>query len=395
MAKEVVFLSGARTAFGTFCGSLKEKTATELAVVASSEAIRRAGIEPKELDHVIMGNVVQSSADAPYLARHVGLRAGVPFETPAVTVNRLCASGFQSIVMGARQILLGEADMVLAGGTESMSQAPHVIRGARWGIPFRGGELEDTLWQALYDRYPDMPMAITAENLAERYGITREEADRFAYESQMKAKEGWESGRLSEEIAPVELKDRKGNVTEFKQDEHPRPGTSLESLARLKPVFKADGVITAGNASGICDGASAMVLASAEKAEERGLKPIGRLISWAVCGVDPTVMGIGPVPSSKKALERAGLGLDDMDLIEINEAFAPQYLAVEKELGLDRSKVNVNGGAIAIGHPVGTSGNRLTLTILHELRRRGGRFGLAGACIGGGQGMSLVVEALS
>jgi acetyl-CoA acyltransferase 2 len=384
--KEIVVLSAARTPFGKFCGALKDLTATELGVVAARAAMARAGVSPEEIDHVVFGNVLQTSSDAVYLARHTGLKSGVPVSAPALTVNRLCGSGFQAIISGAQLLLLGEADVVLAGGTENMSQAPHVIRGARWGIPLGQGKMEDSLWSALSDSYCKLNMADTAENLARRYGITREQADDFAYQSQMRTKAAQESGRLTEEIAPI--------AGVLNGDEHPRPSTTREGLAELKPAFQKDGVVTAGNASGITDGAASVVLSTAETANRRGLRPLARIVSWGVAGCDPEIMGIGPVPAIKVALERAGLALDQIDLFEINEAFACQYLAVEKELGLDRNKVNVNGGAIAIGHPLGATGARLTATLIHELQRRPARYGVGGACIGGGQGIALIIERL-
>ncbi|MBI3091187.1 MAG: acetyl-CoA C-acetyltransferase [Candidatus Tectomicrobia bacterium] len=393
MASDVVILGGVRTAFGKFCGALKDHTATDLGVIAAQAALQRSGVAPAEIGHVIFGNVIQSSRDAAYLARHVGLRCGVPIETPAVTVNRLCGSGFEAVVQGAHRLLLGEADFVLAGGAENMTQTPFVVRGARTGIGLGQGKLEDALWDGLNDYYPNLPMAITAENLAQRYGITREEVDTFAYTSQQRAAAAIKAGFLKEEIVPVEVKSRSGPVS-FEVDEHPRPETALAGLAKLAPVFKKDGVITAGTASGINDGGGAMVLTTAKIAAERGLSPLGRLVSWGVAGCDPTIMGIGPAPASKQALGRAGMRLGEMDLIEVNEAFSPQYLAVEKELGLNRQITNVNGGAIALGHPLAATGARLTLTILYELRRRQKRFGLATACIGGGQGIALVLEAL-
>jgi acetyl-CoA acyltransferase 2 len=384
LSQEIVILSAARTPFGKFCGALKDLTATELGVIAARAALERAGVRPDEIDHVIFGNAQQTSADAIYLARHIGLRVGAPASVPALTVNRICGSGFQSIVSGAQLLLLEEASLVLAGGTESMSQAPHIIRGARSGISLGEGKLEDSLWSALTDSYCGLNMAETAENLASRYAITREETDQFAYQSQMRAKSAQESGRLIEEILPVAgLLDR---------DEHPRPGTSQEGLAALKPVFRKDGLVTAGNASGISDGAAAVVLSTSEKAKQWGIQPLARILSWGTAGCDPAVMGIGPVPAIRMALQRAGLGLDEIDLIEVNEAFACQYLAVEKELGLDRTKVNVNGGAIAIGHPLGATGTRLTATLIYELKRRNARYGVGSACIGGGQGIALVVE---
>jgi acetyl-CoA acyltransferase 2 len=382
--KEIVVLSAARTPFGKFCGALKDLTATELGVAAARAAMARAGVSPEEIDHVVFGNVLQTSADAVYLARHTGLKSGVPVSAPALTVNRLCGSGFQAIISGAQLLLLGEADIVLAGGTENMSQAPHVIRGARWGIPLGEGRMEDSLWSALSDSYCKLNMAETAENLARRYGITREQADDFAYQSQMRAKAAQESGRWTEEIAPI--------AGVLNGDEHPRPNTTRAGLAELKPAFQKDGVVTAGNASGITDGAASVVLSTAEIADRRGLIPLARIVAWGVAGCDPEIMGIGPVPAVKVALERAGLALDQIDLFEINEAFACQYLAVEKVLGLDRKKVNVNGGAIAIGHPLGATGARLTATLIYELQRRPARYGVGGACIGGGQGIALIIE---
>jgi len=395
MTTEVVLLEGVRTGFGAFGGSLKEMSATDLGVVAAQGALARAQVDPTWIDHIVFGNVIQTSADAIYLARHIGLRAGVPLDKPAVTVNRLCGSGQEAIVMGARLLLTGEARFVLAGGTESMSQAPHVVRGARWGLGFGAStSFEDMLWTALIDSYTGLPMALTAENLAEQYHITREEQDRFALRDQQLAKQAWDAGLPQQEIVPVMVKDRKGNVTPFAKDEHMRPDTTLEGLARLPARFKKDGTVTAGNASGIVDGAAAVVLTTMEQARARGLKPLGRLVSWGVAGVDPRIMGIGPVPAIRIALERAGLTLDEMDLIEINEAFAAQVLACVKELQIPMDKFNVNGGAIAIGHPLGATGAWLTLRLLYELRRRGKCYGIASMCIGGGQGIAAVVEAL-
>jgi len=393
----VVFLSGVRTGFGAFVGALKECSATDLGVVAARAALDRAGIEPAAVGHVVFGNVLQTSADAPYLARHIGLRAGLPIDTPAVTVNRLCGSGFEAVIQGAQQILLAQAHAVLAGGTESMSQAPHVVRGARWGLRLGPPALlEDTLWEALRDSECGLSMAETAERLAERYHIGREAVDCFAARSQACARTAWDAGAFADEVVPVMLRDRQTKQeAAWAADEHMRPGTTVEALAKLPPYFRKHGLVTAGNASGICDGAAALVVASEAFARERKLRPIGRLLGWGLAGVDPVMMGIGPVPASRRALAAAGLSLDDMDLIEINEAFAAQYLAVEQELGLDRERTNVDGGAVAIGHPLGASGARLTLHLLHALRRRGGRFGLAAACIGGGQGAALVVEAFS
>jgi acetyl-CoA acyltransferase 2 len=395
-ARGVVFLSGVRTGFGAFGGSLKELSATDLGVVAAGAALDRSGVDRADVGHVVFGNVLQTSADAPYLARHVGLRAGLPIETPALTVNRLCGSGFEAIIQGAHQILLGESSVVLAGGTESMSQAPHVVRGARWGLRLGpSAPLEDTLWEALRDAQCGLSMAETAEKLAERYAIGREAVDCYAARSQACAKAAWDSGGFADEVVPVMLKDRKTRqAVAWAADEHMRPGTTAEALAKLPPYFRKDGVVTAGNASGICDGAAALVVADEAYARERGLRPIGRLLGWGVAGVDPGVMGLGPVPASRRALAMTGLALEAMDLVEINEAFAAQYLAVERELGLDRERTNADGGAVALGHPLGATGARLTLHLLHALRRRGGRYGLGAACIGGGQGAAVVVEAL-
>lgn len=395
--EDIVFLSGRRTPFGAFGGTLKGFSATDLGVHASKAALESAGVEPGAVQHVVFGNALQTSADAIYLARHVGLRAGVPIETPALTLNRLCGSGFQAIVSGAQEILLGEAEVVLVGGAESMSQAPHVVRGARWGelrLGEAGGYFEDLLWVALTDSQCALSMAQTAEKLAEQYGVTREVADEVALQSQQRARAAWDAGRFEVEVAPVPVKTRKGEVA-FNADEHMRPDTTAEGLAALRPYFRKDGLVTAGNASGIGDGAAAAVLSSAGWAARNGVKPIGRLVSWGVVGVRPDIMGIGPAPASRKALEKANLRLDDMDIVEINEAFAPQFAAVARELGLDPVRTNVNGGAIAITHPLAASGARITIHLLHELRRRGGRYGLGSACIGGGQGMAVIVEAIT
>ena len=393
-SKDVVILSGKRTPFATFGGSLKGFTATDLGVLSSEAAIEAAGITADQIDHTFFGNALQTSADAIYLARHVALRAGVPQEKPAVTVNRLCGSGFEAIMQGAKEVLLGGADVTLCGGTESMSQAPHVLRGARWGdlrLGPAGGAFEDLLWESLTDTNCDLTMAQTAEELAERYEVTREEADQVAFNSQQRAKAAWDGGRFDAEVVPVTIRSRKGE-TEFARDEHMRPDATLAGLSALRPYFKKDGLVTAGNASGIGDGSASAVVASAQWAERNGLEPLGRIVSWGFVGVEPRVMGIGPAPAARMALEQAGLTLEDMDLVEVNEAFAPQYKSVEKELGLDPEKTNVNGGAIAITHPLAASGARITIHLLHELRRRGGRYGLGSACIGGGQGGAVIVE---
>ena len=392
MKKEILFLGGARTPMGEYNGALKEMTANELGAVAAAEAMRRAGVEPGRIDHTVVGNALQTSRDSIYGARHVALRAGVPVDRPALTVNRLCGSGVQSIISGAQMIQLDEARTCLVGGMESMSQAPHVIWGARTGFKFGEGKMEDLLKVALMDGYCGYYMAQTAENLARKYEISREEQDEFALRSQRAAAAAYEAGRLQEEIVPVEIKTRKGTVT-FERDDHMRPETTIEGLAKLPTAFSKDGFVTAGNASGIVDGAAALVIADERTAGELGSKPIGRIVAYAAAGVEPSEMGIGPVPATRAALERAGLSLGEIDLVEVNEAFAGQYLAVERELGLDRDRVNVNGGAIALGHPLGASGSRLVLTLLHELRRRGKKYGLATACIGGGQGIAMIVEA--
>src|SRR6266705_1573890 len=391
---DVVFLSGVRTGFGTFGGTLKDLSAIELGAVASKHALERSSVPPAEVGHCIFGNALQTSADAIYCARHIGLKAGLPIEVPAVTVNRLCGSGFEAITQGAQLILLGEAQAVLAGGTESMSQAPHVVRGARWGLRLGPAPLEDLLWEALKDPQCGLSMAETAEGLAEQYKLTRKEVDEVALGSQQRAKRAWDECVFQDEVVAVPIK-KKGQTVDFRADEHMRPDTTAEGLAGLKPYFKKDGLVTAGNASGICDGAAAVVVDSEGFAKTRGLKPIGRLVSWAVAGVEPKYMGIGPAPAARKALAKAGMKLEQMDLVEVNEAFAPQYLAVERELGLDRARTNVDGGAIAIGHPLAATGTRITIHLLHALRRRkqGGRFALGSACIGGGQGAAVIVEA--
>jgi acetyl-CoA acetyltransferase family protein len=392
LAREIWIVGAKRTAFGTFGGTLKELTATDLAVEASKAALAQAGADPATVEQVVFGNVQQTSADSIYLARHVGLRAGAPIASPALTVNRLCGSGFQAIINGAEQILLGDSEVVLTGGTESMSQAPHVVRGARWGLAFgKEQKLGDTLWDALTDSYTGFPMAITAENLAEQYKISRQECDDYALRSQRAWATANEGGRFKEEIAPIEIKHKKGSV-QFATDEHPRPQTTAEILAKLPPVFKKDGVVTAGNASGISDGAAALLLCSKEAGQKYGYKPLAKIVQWAYAGCDPKIMGIGPAPAIRRVLERTGKKLGDFDLVDVNEAFAAQYLAVEKELGLDRERTNVNGGAIALGHPLGASGARITAHLTYELRRTGKKLALGAACIGGGQGIALVIE---
>ncbi len=391
MNGEVFILGGARTPMGEYNGKLKDLSALELGAIAARAAMERTGVKPADVDHVVYGNVLQTSSDAVYGARHVGLKAGLPIEVPALTVNRLCGSGIQAAVSGAHMILLGEADIVLSGGMESMTQAPHVIRGLRNGLRLGQGQLEDTLWSALLDTHCGCTMAGTAENCAAKYGITREEQDAYAIRSQQLAEKAWKEGRFKDEVVPVELKSRKG-VELFAQDDHLRPDSTMEGLAKLPPAFSKNGCVTAGNASGIVDGGAALVLASGTGVKKHGLTPLAKLTHWAYVGVEPTLMGMGPAPATRKVLERAGIALSDIDLIEVNEAFAAQYLAVEKELGLDRERVNVNGGAIALGHPLGMTGTRLLLTLTLELRRRGLKRGLATACIGGGQGIAAIVE---
>jgi acetyl-CoA acyltransferase 2 len=391
MSRDVFILGGKRTPMGEYVGALKDISAIELGAIASRAALETTGVAAEEIDHTIIGNALQTSGDAIYGARHVALKAGVPFDRPALTVNRLCGSGIQSIVSGAQMIQLGEARTCLVGGMESMSQAPHVIRGARSGFALGQGKLEDSLMVALLDTYCNTPMAGTAENLARKFEISRDVQDEYALRSQQAAKRALDAGVFAAEIAPVEIKNRKGTAI-FDHDDHMRPETTIENLAKLRPAFSKDGFVTAGNASGIVDGAASLIIADEEFVKAKNLKPLGRIVSWAYVGVEPEYMGIGPVPASLQALEKAGLKLSDMDLVEVNEAFAAQYLAVEQELGLDRSKTNVNGGAIALGHPLAATGTRLVLTMLLELRRRNGRYGLATACIGGGQGIAIVCE---
>ena len=391
MATDIFIVGGARTPMAEYNGRLREWSAIALGALAARAAMERTGVAPDIVDHVIMGNVLQTSADAVYGARHVGLKAGVPVEVPALTVNRLCGSGVQAAVSGAQLILLGEADVVLTGGMESMSQAPHVIRGLRQGLRLGHGELEDTLWSALLDTHCGCTMAATAENCAAAYGVTREEQDAYAVRSQQRAARAWASGAIGEEVVPVEIRSRKGAEL-FDRDDHMRPESTVDALARLPPAFSRSGCVTAGNASGIVDGGAALLLASEAGVRRHGLTPAARLTHWAYVGVDPARMGMGPAPATRRVLERAQLTLADVDLIEVNEAFAAQYLSVEKELGLDRERVNVNGGAIALGHPLGMTGTRLLLTLTMELRRRGARRGLATACIGGGQGIAAIVE---
>ncbi len=391
MSDEIFILGGARTPMAEYTGKLKDFSALELGAIAARAAMERTNVAPDHVDHVVFGNVLQTSSDAVYGARHVGLKAGVPVDVPALTVNRLCGSGVQAAISGGQMIQLGEADIVLTGGMESMSQAPHVIRGLRNGLRLGQGQLEDTLWSALLDTHCGCTMAATAENCAAKYGVSRQEQDCYAIRSQQLADAAWKSGRFDDEVVPVEVKSRKG-VEVFARDDHLRPDSTMEGLAKLPAAFSKNGCVTAGNASGIVDGGAALVLGSETAVKSRRLKPLARLTHWAVVGVDPTLMGMGPAPATRLVLKRAGLSLSDIDLIEVNEAFAAQYLSVEKELGLDRDRVNVNGGAIALGHPLGMTGTRLLLTLTLELKRRGLKRGLATACIGGGQGIAAILE---
>jgi acetyl-CoA acyltransferase 2 len=391
MNEDVVILGGARTPMAEYVGAFKDVSALDLGGHAGVAALERSGVEPSAVDHVVMGNALQTSGDAIYGARHVGLKAGVPIEVPALTVNRLCGSGIQSVVSAAQMIKLGESRVALAGGMENMSQAPHVLRGARSGLRLGEGKLEDSLMVALLDTRCGLYMAQTSDNLARQHGITREQMDGYALRSQKAAAAAAERGVFKDEIVPVEVS--QGRMTlRVDADDHPRPDTTLEGLAALRPAFGKEGFVTAGNASGIVDGAAALVVTTRAEAERRGRKPLARIVSWGVAGVPPEIMGIGPVPASRKALEAAGLSLREMDLVEVNEAFAGQYLAVEKELGLDRERTNVNGGAIALGHPLGATGTRLLLTLALELRRRRAKYGLATACIGGGQGIAMIIQ---
>ena len=393
---DIVFLSAVRTGFGTFGGSLKDISAIDLAVFAAQEAMTRAKVDPGEIGQSVFGNVMQTTSDTIYFARHVALKAGCPNTVPALTVNRLCGSGFQAVVSGAMEILLDRSDVCLVGGGENMSLAPHIARGIRWGTQLgKSPVLEDSLWEGLRDPVAGLAMAETAEKLGAQYALTRAQVDEYALRSQAKAKEAWASGIFDDEVIGIPVKDPKTKqMVEFRRDEHMRPDTSKEGLAKLKPVFKQDGLVTAGNASGIGDGGGALVIASADWAKKNGKKPLARLVHWGVAGVDPTIMGIGPVPATRIALARAKMTLDQMDMIEINEAFAPQVVACETELKVPREKFNMDGGAIAVSHPLAASGARITAHLIHALRKRGKRFGLGSACIGGGQGISVIIEAL-
>ncbi len=388
----LVFLGGKRNAFGGFGGALKEVNLSDLGASCSKAALEQAKVDPKEVGHVIFGNVLQSSVDSIYIARHIGLKSGVPIETPSLAVNRLCGSGFETIAQAQLQMWADDTEVALVGGVENISMTPYLLRNVRFGTRMGHAQAEDYLMAALVDSYCGCPMAITAENLAVKHGISRISVDEFALQSQQRAKNATEKDFFKNEIAPITLKSKKGD-TVFEIDEHPKPQTTIESLVKLKPVFKEGGVVTAGTASGIVDGAAAMVVATEKYAKQKSLKPLGRLVAFASVGVDPNIMGIGPVPASRMALKKAGMTLQQMDLCEVNEAFSAQFLAVEKELGLNREVTNVNGGAIAIGHPLAASGTRITMHLLYELKRRGKKYGLGTACIGGGQGIAVIVEA--
>ena len=396
-ATDIVILSAVRTPFGTFGGTLRDISAVDLTVVAAKAAIERAGIEASDIGHSVFGNVIQSTTDTVYFARHVALKAGLPIAVPGLTVNRLCGSGLQAIINGAHEIMSGDADVCLVGGGESMSTVPHAARGLRWGLTYGAApKLEDLLFEGLTDSYCQLPMGITAENLEATYHLGRQAADEFALRSQQNTRDAWASGLIRDEIVNVPVMDKKTKqLVEFARDEHARPDATIEALAKLRPVFKPDGVVTAGNASGLNDGAGALVMTRAEWAKARGLSPLARVVSWGVSGVDPRIMGIGPVPAARAALAKAGMTLDAMDLIEVNEAFATQALAVQQELGIPMERFNLHGGAIAIGHPLGASGARIAAHLTHALRVMGKKYALGSACIGGGQGIAMVLESLA
>lgn len=391
MAKKIVLAGACRTAIGTMGGALSTTSSQELGAAVIRDALRRTGIKPEQVDFVYMGCVLQAGLGQ-NVARQASLKAGLPVETPAVTINVVCGSGLDSVNLAAQMIQCGDADIVVAGGTENMSMAPYLLKNARYGYRMNNGQLIDSMVNdALWDAFYDYHMGITAENVAERWGLTREELDRFAADSQQKACAAMESGRFKNEIVPVEIKKKKETIV-FDVDEGPRPGTTAEGIARLRPAFKPDGMVTAANASSINDGAAAVIVMSEEKAKELGVKPMAVWVAGALAGVAPEIMGVGPVAATKKVMEKTGLSMDSFDLIEANEAFAAQSLAVARELSFDMTKVNVNGGAIALGHPVGASGCRILVTLLHEMEKRGAKRGLATLCIGGGMGCATVVE---
>jgi len=399
MAKVAVIIGGARTAMADFVGApnggaFKDISAIQLGAIAIRGVLEKVCIKPDLLDEVIMGYGIQSSPDGGYGARHAALFGGVPERVPGLTVGRTCGSGFQSIITGAKDILLGEADFVLAGGMENMSQAPHVLRGVREGFRLGDRTLEDWLMTNLFDTYCNMNMAQTVDKLAKMYGVTREEADQVAYESHTRAGRAIGAGRFKEEIVPVQIKTKKG-VGFFDTDDHVKSDTTLQVLSKIPPAFGKDSLTTGGNASGIVDGAACVMLTHEDKAKNKGFKPLAKIVGWSIVGVDPSIMGIGAAVAVKKLLDKEGLKIEQIDLFEINEAFGAQIVAVERELGLDRSRLNVNGGAIALGHPLGMSGTRLTYTLALELGKRKGHYGIAAACTGGGQGVALLLEAMS
>ncbi|MEQ6359933.1 acetyl-CoA C-acetyltransferase [Thermoanaerobacter thermohydrosulfuricus] len=390
--REAVIVSGARTAIGKFGGSLAGIPVVDLGAIVVKEALKRANIAPEQVDEVLMGNVIQAGLGQ-NPARQSAVKAGIPVEATAVTINMVCGSGLRTVTMAAQAIMTGDAEIVVAGGMENMSRAPYLLNEARFGYRMNDGKIVDSMvYDGLTDVFNQYLMGITAENVAERYEITREEQDEFALRSQKLAEAAITSGRFNDEIVPVLIPQKKGDPIEFKTDEHYRPGTTLEALSKLKPAFKPNGTVTAGNASGINDGAAAVVVMSKDKAKELGITPLATIKSYAYAGVDPSVMGLGPIYSTRKALDKAGLKIEDIDLIEANEAFAAQALAVAKELKFNMNKVNVNGGAIALGHPIGASGARILVTLLYEMKKRGSHLGLATLCIGGGMGISMIIE---
>lgn len=390
--REVVIVGAARTPIGSFGGSLSSLSAVDLGVIAAKEAMNRAGIKPEMVDEVLVGNIL-SAGLGQNPARQIAINSGIPDTTPAMTINKLCGSGLRTVSMATQFIMLGDADVILAGGVESMSNAPYILPNARWGYRMGDGKIVDSMIKdGLWDAFNDYHMGITAENIAEQWGLTREEQDEFALNSQLKTEVAQKSGRFKDEIVPVVIPQKKGDPIIVDSDEYPKHGSTFEKLAKLKPAFKKDGTVTAGNASGINDGGAMLVLMAKEKAEELGIKPLVTIKSYASAALDPSIMGYGPVPATRKALERAGLTADDLDLVEANEAFAAQSLAVVKDLGLNPEKVNVNGGAIALGHPIGASGARILITLIYEMQKRNSKTGLATLCIGGGQGTSIIVE---
>lgn len=394
--KQGIFVVAAkRTPFGTFGGALKSHTPTDLQVHALTAAMKAGNVQPDSIDSVVIGNVLTAAAaDCPYVARHTALRSGLRLETPANTVNRLCGSGFQSIVSAIHEIAVGDASVVATGGTDNMSACPYAVRDIRFGTKLGSDpKLEDMMWASLTDALSNTPMGVTAENLAEKYGLTREEVDQFALSSQQKWAEAQKAGNFTDEIAPVELKSKKGTKL-FDTDEHPKPQTTPEQMAKLPPVFKKGGVVTAASASGICDGAAAVIVASEQAVKDFGLIPLARIVGYGVSGCEPTIMGIGPVPATRALCSSTGINLSDIDQIEINEAFGAQTLACAKELEIPLEKLNTCGGAIALGHPLAASGSRISAHLVHKLRRNGERYGLGSACIGGGQGISILFESV-